>query len=274
MGNRMRDRRTTAAALALLPLLCAGLAGCHRSASEDRAAIRENLEEKGPSAVVSEAARTADFKPPADGKLTDDQVETYLKVRRREKEILSVAAQDLSARPPAGAAGAGEGSEGSASGGSETQGAPAKPGTKVTVGEVTSPPREVAQLATADVRAAQELRVDPLEYQWIKGQVMQAQMALYTDNWAQLEPSGRDKMIESLHRMADVAGTPAERGEIDRRIAELSNPQAEQREVNQGLRANMQLVKDHQREILALERWPELAAAPAQPAAGGGSPGR
>jgi hypothetical protein len=237
--------------LALVPLAALGAGGCRRTASEERAEIRQSLKEKGPNTVVAEAARTADFKPPADGKLTRDQLDMYLKVRRREKEILSVAAKDLQSRPPEAAAP--QGSE------------PVKPGTKVTVGEVTSPPSEVKQLETADVRAAQELGVDPLEYQWVKGQVMQAQMALYTDQWAQLEDSGRQKMIESLHRMADVAATPAEKGEIDRKIEELRNPRAEQREVAQGLRDNMQLVRE--RDILSLERWPELAAAPVAPGA-------
>src|ERR1044071_497001 len=154
----MRQHQVT---IVLALSLFAGLAACRHEAAEDRAEIRENLQEKGPSAVVAEAARTADFKPPEDGRLSDDQLKMYLDVRHREKQILSVAAQDLEAKsvPSAGAEGQGggeAGQAGQAQGQQQAQagqgqaagsaGAGTEPGTKVTVGEVTSPPRDVAQI--------------------------------------------------------------------------------------------------------------------------------
>jgi hypothetical protein len=253
-------------ALAAALLAGASLTGCRQQPADEQAEIRENLEEKGPSAVVSEAARTADFEPPEDGKLTEDQVAMYVEVRGREKQILATAAEDLETRAPAGE---GAAADAEAPKAEQQAQAPGQPETEVTVEEIAAPPRDVAQLATADVRAAQELGHDPLEYQWVKGQVLQAQMALYTDNWRQLEESGREKMLETLQRMQDVAGTPAEEGMIERKIEELRSPEASPQETTEAVRHNMQLVRDHQSEILALERWPEMAAAGESPVGAG-----
>lgn len=283
----MRIRHVTIA-LAIPLLAGASLAGCRQQPAEEQAEIRENLEEKGPAAVVSEAVRTADFQPPEDGKLTEDQLDMYVEVREREKQILATAAQELETRNvPAGegvaADGGGQGAGVQADGGKgqqQAQGqgqgaqgqAPGQPETEVSVKEITAPPRDVAQLATADVRAAQELGHDPLEYQWVKGQVLQAQMALYTDNWRQIEDSGRERMLETLQRMQDLAATPAEQGAIERKMDELRAPQATPQEATEAVRHNMQLVRGHQREILTLERWPELAAGGGAPAGAGASP--
>lgn len=72
--------------LRVLPLLAVALlAGC-KLRPGDGASLRGRGPEAGASALMEEAAR-AQYRPPADGRLTERQVERYLEVRERALRI-------------------------------------------------------------------------------------------------------------------------------------------------------------------------------------------
>jgi hypothetical protein len=218
----------TAAVLALVPLT-----GC---GNED------------PAETLAEAAEESTFTPPADGRLSPDQVEMYLKVRDRELEILAETTEDVEAKST--------GETISEVGGKATERAPAG---KVTVSEVPAEGREeLAELVTADVTAAQELGADPIEYRWVKGQVLQAQVARYHQGWEKLSVSGRQQAIQALREMRGAVQNPSLGEEIEQRITELEQVGA--LEPEESLQHNMDLVTRYEPQILALEEWPKTDA--------------
>ena len=80
--------RRTLFAVVTLPLL---LAGCMKETS-----IQKDLDKRGTLDLMKEVADDK-YTPPKDGRLTDAQVQMYLKVRNHERDIAKVAAQNMQA---------------------------------------------------------------------------------------------------------------------------------------------------------------------------------
>jgi len=80
----------------LLLLAVLLVSGCGRKPAEDEASIRRQLERKGTIDLMDQVARAPDYKPPADGHLTEGQLRMYLDVRLRERRIREVASRGAS----------------------------------------------------------------------------------------------------------------------------------------------------------------------------------
>jgi hypothetical protein len=81
--------------LRILPLLAAVLlAGACKLRPGDGASLRGKAPEAGTSALREDAAR-AQYQPPVDGRLTEQQVERYLEVRERALKIREELREDL-----------------------------------------------------------------------------------------------------------------------------------------------------------------------------------
>jgi uncharacterized protein YicC (UPF0701 family) len=161
----------------LLLLVVLLVAGCGRKPAEDEASIRQRLERKGTIDLMDQVAKAPDYKPPADGHLTDGQVGMYLDVRLREQKIREVAFKNLNTK-------------------------------------------DLADVATADLRAAQELGINPKEYQWVRERVMAAQMLQATEALNQQVALSREALLRSLEEQKKTAGA-GQRTEIDRHIRDL-----------------------------------------------------
>ena len=85
-------RRTLSAVL----MLSMALAGCRAKEAYDKARISQDLEKHGAMDLMKDVSRDH-YKPPADGKLTDGQMQMYLKVREHEKDIAQVARKEAQA---------------------------------------------------------------------------------------------------------------------------------------------------------------------------------
>ncbi len=185
----------------VLPLLL----GCRDKPAEDEASIRESLEEKGTVDLMDQVSKAPDYPPPADGRLADRQVEMYLDVRERELRIREVALQSLKAK--------GEQAE--------------QESRKVGPFEAIKALGDLADVATADLRAAQELGHNPKEYQWIKERVLEAQMLATTRVLDRQVAEGRRALLATLEEQRRSAVDDAQRAEIDRRIEELRTSSAD-----------------------------------------------
>jgi hypothetical protein len=165
----------------VLGITVMALAGCGKETPED---IADSLKDKGTMDVLEEAGKDS-YDPPADGKLTEKQIEMYLQVREREVEIAKVARQQL-----------------------EDQAAKVKEkGEKSLSGlmEAYKGLGSAADFLTADVRAAQELGHNTAEYMWVKGQVIKASAAEYTEK-AQAQLSNMaDQAYTNLRKQYDEA---------------------------------------------------------------------
>src|SRR5512138_793688 len=137
-------RRTLLAALCLSILL----AGCKAKEAFDKVSIAKELDKKGTTDLMKDVANDK-YTPPADGKLTDAQVQMYLKVREHEKQIAQVAKDQLK-QHDAEAKKAGEKSLSGMMEGFKALGS-------------------VADFVTADIRAAKDLGYNTQEYLWVKG---------------------------------------------------------------------------------------------------------
>jgi uncharacterized protein YicC (UPF0701 family) len=174
------------------------VAGCGRKPADDEASIRKQLDRKGTIDLMDQVARAPDYKPPADGHLTERQVRMYLDVRLREQKIREVAFKNLNTKSEA----------------------TAKEKRPVGVFEALKRIGDIADVATADVRAAQELSFNPKEYQWVRDRVMEAQMLQATRALNQQVALSREALLRSLAEQKKTAGAD-QQAEIDRHIQDL-----------------------------------------------------
>jgi hypothetical protein len=147
-------------------LLCAALivSGCrHQPAREARA-------DQG-------AKAPAEYKPPADGRLSRRQVEMYLEVHQREG----------------------------------------------TIREAMRAKGDLANLATAALRAARELGYNPREYAWVRDRVLEAEMLRTTRTLSRQVAESRRALLALLRKQRETADA-GRRAEIDHQIRELETP--------------------------------------------------
>ncbi len=149
-------RRIIPAILALSVVFC----GCKVKELADKANLAKDLDKRGPVDLMKDVANDK-YDPPKDGRLTEAQVQMYLKVREHEKDIAKAALQKADAHFKAG-----DKAKNSLSG----------------VIEGFQGMRNAAEFATADIRAAKDLGYNTQEYLWVKTQILGASMAALTES--------------------------------------------------------------------------------------------
>lgn len=214
--------RVPVTALGLL-LLAAGTA-CRSKPADDQASIQKRLNEKGTLDVMDQVSKAPDYQPPADGHLTDGQVKMYLAVRERELKIREVAFKNLKAK-----------------GDQENQ-------EKKNVGffEAMKAVGDVADVATADLRAAQELGYNPKEYQWVRDRVLEAQMLATTRALNQQVAQSRQSLVKALEEQKRQATDDAQRAEIDKQIQDLQRSSGAVPDSDPAKEFNAQLLSRYQ----------------------------
>lgn len=186
-------------------VLLAGVSGCKGKRGEDEASIQKRLEEKGTVDLMDQVSKAPEYQPPADGRLTGRQIEMYLEVRRREQKIREVAVKNLKAKEDKARA------------------------EKRDVGffEAMKAVGDIADVATADLRAAQELGYNPKEYSWVKERVLEAQMLQTTKALNRQMAQGQQAFLRMLEEQRRAATDEAQRAEIDGQIERMKKGAAE-----------------------------------------------
>ena len=159
--------RRTLSALLTLSLV---FAGCKLKEAVDKASISKDLDKRGTMDLMKEVANDK-YDPPKDGKLTDGQVQMYLKVREREKAIAQVARKEAEQHAKAADA-SGQKSIGGFIEGLKTMGS-------------------AADMFTADIRAAKDLGYNTQEYLWVKAQILAISSSAIGQKLAKLNWPGR-----------------------------------------------------------------------------------
>ncbi len=197
----------------------------------------EALKDKGVLDVLEEASKDR-YDPPADGRLTEKQVRMYLEVKKRERDLAKAAAEQLKAK-------------GQALKEAEKEGAGLS-----TAWQSLGALKDLSNLVTADIRAAQELGHNTAEYTWVKEQILEAGLATWTDNIRQ-QTSGSLEM--ALQQMKDArAQAPNEemRKFYDEQIANYEQALSEEEEQaspSEATQYNLQLIKKFSDELKLLE---------------------
>jgi hypothetical protein len=173
-------RRTLSAVL----LLSIVLAGCKAKEAYDKARISQDLDKHGTMDLMKDVSNDK-YTAPSDGKLTEGQIQMYLKVREHEKVIAQVARKEAQAHAEA-AKKAGEKSIAGMMEGFKTLGS-------------------AADMLTADIRAAKDLGFNTQEYLWVKGQVMAASTATLTSKMAEATSASFDTAYVQMKKSYDEA---------------------------------------------------------------------
>jgi hypothetical protein len=206
-------------------------AGCRAKPADDQASIQKSLKEKGTVDIMDQVSKAPDYQPPADGHLTDQQVKMYIEVRQREQKIREVAFKNL-----------------------KSKGDQAKK-EKRDVGffEAMKAVGDIADVATADLRAAQELGHNPKEYQWVRDRVLEAQMLETTKALNQQVAQSQQSLVNMLEEQKKQATTDEQRAEIDKQIQEIRKNAAEAPDSNPAKEFNAQLLARYKDDFAKLQ---------------------
>jgi hypothetical protein len=159
-------------------------AGCKAKEAIEKADIARDLQKRGTTDLLKETAKDK-YDAPADGRLTDAQVQMYLKVRDHEKQIAQVAKAEAQKHADA----AKKDGEHSISGmmeGLKTMSA-------------------AAEMMTADIRAAKDLGYNTAEYQWVKGKILDASISAMQDKTTQAVNAQMDAAYTQTKKAYDEA---------------------------------------------------------------------
>jgi len=170
----------------LLLMLClsVALAGCKAKELAEKADISNDLKKVGTTELMEQVAND-EYNPPADGRLTDSQVQMYLKVREHEKKIAEVAKAEMKQHA--------EKAE--------------KKGDKSLAGMMDGFKAlgSAADFMTADIRAAKDLGFNSQEYLWVKGQILEASTSVMAEKFSQTISANFDQAYNEAKKAHDEA---------------------------------------------------------------------
>jgi hypothetical protein len=164
--------------------LSLALAGCKAKELADKAAISKDLEKRGTTDLMKQIANDS-YDPPQDGRLTDAQVQMYLKVREHEKQIAQVAKDEMKKHAEEAKA-KGDKSIGGFMEGMKALGS-------------------AADFMTADIRAAKDLGYNTQEYLWVKQQILAASTAQMAEQFSNAVAQNFDKAYAEAKKAHDEA---------------------------------------------------------------------
>ena len=170
--------------LSLMLCLSLALTGCKAKELADKADISKDLKERGTTDLMQEVAND-EYTPPADGRLTDSQVQMYLKVREHEKKIAQVAKEEMKKHAET-AEKKGDKSIGGMLDGFKALGS-------------------AADFITADIRAAKDLGYNTQEYLWVKQQVLAASTAQMAEDFTKSMQANFDQAYNDAKKAHDEA---------------------------------------------------------------------
>ena len=224
-------RRTLLAALCLT----VALTGCKAKEAFDKASISHDLDKHGTTELMKKVADDK-YTAPADGKLTEGQIQMYLKVREHEKQIAQVAKQEAQQHAD-NAKKAGDKSLAGLMEGFKTLGS-------------------VADMVTADIRAAKDLGYNTQEYLWVKGQILAVSTAAMTEKMQEAGGAAFDQMVQQTKKAHDEAKDDQMKAvykqTLDGLDAQKASMAAQQEKQDPALAYNKQLVSKYDG---ALNAW-------------------
>jgi hypothetical protein len=171
-----------------LPILLTAavvLAGCRAKEAFDKADIAHELNRSGSTRDLVKEVANDHYTPPKDGRLTDGQVQMYLKVRDHERDIAQVAKKQAQ----------------------EHADAAKKAGEKSITGmmEGFKTLASAADMVTADIRAAKDLHYNTQEYLWVKGQIIAASLSAVTQKVTDAAGAQMDAAYTQMKKAYDEA---------------------------------------------------------------------
>jgi hypothetical protein len=225
-------RRTLYAVVALSVVLT----GCRAKELAEKAAIARNLSKSGSTIDLMKQTAEDRYTPPADGKLSDNQVKMYLKVREHEKQIAQVAKEQLQQHSEAAK----------------------KAGDKSIAGMVEGFKGlgSLADFATADIRAAKDLGFNTQEYLWVKTKILQASSSAMADKMGEAINAQMDASYQQMKKSHDEAKDDATKKIYAESIANYEKARQEaaalKEQQDPSVAANRELISHYEDAMNAL----------------------
>src|SRR4051794_39416583 len=224
-------RRTVIIALTL----SAALTACRAKEMAEKAGIAKDLHNRGTVDLMKEVADDK-YTPPADGKLTDAQVQMYLKVRDHEKAIAQVAKAEAQKHAEA-AKKEGEHSISGMMEGLKTMSA-------------------AAEMVTADIRAAKGLHFNTQESLWVKTQILGASVSAMTAQTTAAMNASMDTSYQQMKKSYDEAKDDQTKKMYGDMLANMDKQrqemQSQQQKEDPALAYNRQLLSKYENALNAL----------------------
>jgi predicted RNase H-like nuclease (RuvC/YqgF family) len=207
--------------------------GCKVKELADKARIAKDLDKRGTLDLIKDVSNDK-YDPPKDGKLTEAQIQMYLKVRTHEKDIAKVALADAQKH-----ADAGDKAKNSIAG----------------VMEGFRTMSSAAQFATADIRAAKDLGYNTQEYLWVKAQVTGASMAAFAEGMTKAMSVQQDAYLAQTRKAYEEAKDEQTKQMYKQMLDNYAQTVKEGKEATAGLDPavayNRQLLKKYDTELAA-----------------------
>jgi hypothetical protein len=171
--------------LTLMLCLSLALAGCKAKELAEKASIAADLQKRGTTDLMKQVSED-EYTAPADGRLTEAQVQMYLKVREHEKQIVQVAKAEMTAHAKSADEKKADKSIGGFMEGMKALGS-------------------AADVLTADIRAAKDLGFNTQEYLWVKQQILAASTAQMAEQFGHAMAQNFDKAYADAKKAHDEA---------------------------------------------------------------------
>jgi hypothetical protein len=220
---------------ALLTIFLVGLLAAACGRDDEEKTVEEALAETGALEVL-EHVGDDEYEPPPDGELSTEQVEMYLGVQERAVRIREITARRLR----------------------EQQAEAEAEGREVSLLESVGAFGEAMDFFSAEIRAAQELGHNTVEYQWVNEQVIEARVAkMGRETQAQLGTMGEEFATMLEQQLANT--THAEqRAALEQQLAEyrqgLAESAAETEDLEPGVEHNIELLADYQERLDRIQK--------------------
>ncbi|HEX8617980.1 MAG TPA: hypothetical protein VF911_10385 [Thermoanaerobaculia bacterium] len=219
----------------LATMLCLSLAlgGCKAKELADKAAIANDLKKVGTTDLMEQVAND-EYTAPEDGRLTEAQIQMYLKVREHEKKIAQVAKEELKQHAATAE----------------------KKGEKSLAGmmEGFKALGSAADFMTADIRAAKDLGFNTQEYLWVKQQILEASTSVMAQKFQETISANFDKAYAEAKKAHDEAKDPESKKLYADMLAGYEKSREEmtqQQDENPSLTHNRTLLAKHENALNA-----------------------
>ena len=163
--------------------LTLALVGCKAKELAEKASISRDLDKRGTTDLMKQVADDH-YTPPQDGRLTEAQVQMYLKVRDQAKKVAQVAKEEM--KQHAAVADKKEKSIAGMMEGFKAMGS-------------------AADFLTADIRAAKDLGYNSQEYLWVKSQILAASTSVMAEKFNATVSAQFDKAYVEAKKAYDEA---------------------------------------------------------------------
>lgn len=210
-------------------LLVVVFTACGGRPAEDEESIREELSDRGTLELLEEIEK-AEYEPPADGELTEAQIDMFLEVKDREKKIQQVAAKAL-----------------------EEKQEKAEEGGPLGFLETLQAVGDVADLGTAGMRAAVELGHNPKEFAWVQEKILEVYAVQRQRELSGQMTGFHEQLLEQLETQRDMLPEDRRPG-LEAQIEQIRETIEEAREEAEaergpGFEHNLELVEERRQEI-------------------------